>query len=129
MPDSTTSRLATARVPLVIGAVVIGGLIGYAGMVGFGGMKAAGGDPTCRAAAGRIAGGGAIERVNADISDQCAHQHRSGNERDPAPRGRLGRGDFGHIVCHPVSVMAMQSRNRRGDGRGLVNSEVVSKRS
>jgi len=50
MPDSTTSRLATARVPLVIGAVVIGGLIGYAGMVGFGGMKAAGGDPTCRAA-------------------------------------------------------------------------------
>jgi thiol-disulfide isomerase/thioredoxin len=50
MPETSTSRLATARVPLVIGAVVIGGLIGYAGMVGFGGMKASGGDPTCRAA-------------------------------------------------------------------------------
>ena len=49
MPETSTSRLATARVPLVIGAVVIGGLIGYAGMVGFGGMKASG-DPACRAA-------------------------------------------------------------------------------
>jgi thiol-disulfide isomerase/thioredoxin len=35
----------------VIGAVVVGGLIGYAGMVGFGGLKTgAGGDPACRAA-------------------------------------------------------------------------------
>jgi thiol-disulfide isomerase/thioredoxin len=50
MPETSTSRLATARVPLVIGAVVIGGLIGYAGMVGFGGMGAAGGDPACRPA-------------------------------------------------------------------------------
>jgi thiol-disulfide isomerase/thioredoxin len=50
MPETSTSRLATARVPLVIGAVVIGGLIGYAGMVGFGGMGASGGDPACRAA-------------------------------------------------------------------------------
>jgi thiol-disulfide isomerase/thioredoxin len=50
MPDSSASRLATARVPLVAGAVVIGGLIGYASMVGFGGMKASGGDPACRAA-------------------------------------------------------------------------------
>ena len=49
MPETSTSRLATARVPLVIGAVVIGGLIGYAGMVGFGGMGASG-DPTCRPA-------------------------------------------------------------------------------
>jgi thiol-disulfide isomerase/thioredoxin len=49
MAETSTSRLATARVPLVIGAVVIGGLFGYAGMVGFGG-KAAGGDPACRAA-------------------------------------------------------------------------------
>jgi thiol-disulfide isomerase/thioredoxin len=49
MPETSPSRLATARVPLVIGAVVIGGLIGYAGMVGLGG-KAAGGDPACRAA-------------------------------------------------------------------------------
>src|ERR1700750_212931 len=50
MPQTSTSRLATARVPLVIGAVVIGGLIGYAGMVGFGGMGASGGDPICRPA-------------------------------------------------------------------------------
>ena len=49
MPETSTSRLATARVPLVIGAVVIGGLIGYVGMVGFGGMGASG-DPTCRPA-------------------------------------------------------------------------------
>jgi thiol-disulfide isomerase/thioredoxin len=49
MPETSPSRLATARVPLVIGAVVIGGLIGYAGMVGLGG-RAAGGDPACRAA-------------------------------------------------------------------------------
>jgi thiol-disulfide isomerase/thioredoxin len=51
MPETSTSRLATARVPLVVGAVVIGGLIGYAGMVSFGGMKASG-DPACRAAVG-----------------------------------------------------------------------------
>src|ERR1700760_3251426 len=50
MPEtSTSSRLATARVPLVIGAVVIGGLIGYAGVV-MGGMGTSGGDPTCRPA-------------------------------------------------------------------------------
>ena len=47
MPETSTSRLATARVPLVIGAVVIGGLIGYVGMVG---MGASGGDPSCRPA-------------------------------------------------------------------------------
>jgi len=42
---------ATRRVPLVIGAVVIGGLIGYAGIAGFGGLKGgAGGDPACQAA-------------------------------------------------------------------------------
>src|ERR1700760_931098 len=51
MPEtSTSSRLATARIPLVIGAVVIGGLIGYAGMVGMGGMGTSGGDPACRPA-------------------------------------------------------------------------------
>jgi thiol-disulfide isomerase/thioredoxin len=49
MPETPTPRLATARLPLVIGAVVIGGLIGYAGMAGLGG-KATGGDPACRAA-------------------------------------------------------------------------------
>jgi thiol-disulfide isomerase/thioredoxin len=50
MPETSASRLATARVPLVIGAVVIGGLIGYAGMVGMGGRGASGGDPSCRPA-------------------------------------------------------------------------------
>jgi thiol-disulfide isomerase/thioredoxin len=50
MPETSTSRLATARVPLVIGAVVIGGLIGYAGMAGFGGLGVSGGDPICRPA-------------------------------------------------------------------------------
>jgi thiol-disulfide isomerase/thioredoxin len=52
MPDAPQPRLtATRRIPIVIGAVVIGGLIGYAGMTGFGGVKGgAGGDPACRAA-------------------------------------------------------------------------------
>jgi thiol-disulfide isomerase/thioredoxin len=39
------------RLPIVVGAVVIGGLIGYAATGGFGGLKrGAGGDPACRAA-------------------------------------------------------------------------------
>ena len=50
MPETSPSRLATARIPLVIAAVVIGGLIGYAGMVGMGGIGASGGDPSCRPA-------------------------------------------------------------------------------
>jgi len=52
MPDQPTPLPPVARrLPYVIGAVVIGGLIGYAGMVGFGGLKGgAGGDPACRAA-------------------------------------------------------------------------------
>jgi len=52
MPDQGTPLPPVAwRLPYVIGAVVIGGLIGYAGMVGFGGLKGgAGGDPACRAA-------------------------------------------------------------------------------
>ncbi|MBV8923889.1 MAG: TlpA family protein disulfide reductase [Bradyrhizobium sp.] len=49
MPETAPFRLATARLPLVIGAVVLGGLIGYIGVVGLGDMKA-GGDPACRAA-------------------------------------------------------------------------------
>jgi len=52
MPDSPQPLpRAARRVPLVIAAVVVGGLIGYAGMVGFGRLKGgAGGDPACRAA-------------------------------------------------------------------------------
>src|ERR1700744_3161229 len=50
MPENPPPRAtATRRVPLVIGAVVIGGLIGYAGIAGFGG-RSAGGDAPCRAA-------------------------------------------------------------------------------
>ena len=52
MPETPTTRAAaTRRIPIVVGAVVIGGLIGYAGIAGFGGLKgASGGDPACRAA-------------------------------------------------------------------------------
>ena len=52
MPETPAPRpAATRRIPIVIGAVVIGGLIGYAGLAGFGGLKgASGGDPACRAA-------------------------------------------------------------------------------
>jgi len=49
MPETPTLPPAlTRRIPLVIGAVVIGGLIGYAGTVGL--KSGAGGDPACRAA-------------------------------------------------------------------------------
>ena len=49
MPETPAARpAATRRIPIVIGAVVIGGLIGYAGLTGFKG--ASGGDPACRAA-------------------------------------------------------------------------------
>jgi thiol-disulfide isomerase/thioredoxin len=51
MPESPSPRPApTRRIPLVIGAVVIGGLIGYATMTGLGLKGGAGGDPACRAA-------------------------------------------------------------------------------
>jgi thiol-disulfide isomerase/thioredoxin len=59
MPESPLPRpAATRRIPLVIGAVVIGGLIGYAAMTGLGLKSGPGGDPACRAAvetASRIA--------------------------------------------------------------------------
>jgi len=42
---------ATRRLPLAIGAVLIGGLIGFAGVYGVGGLKRnASGDPACRGA-------------------------------------------------------------------------------
>jgi thiol-disulfide isomerase/thioredoxin len=51
MPDTPpVAPAATRRIPIAIGAVVIGGLIGYAGIAGFGGLKGAAGDPACRAA-------------------------------------------------------------------------------
>jgi thiol-disulfide isomerase/thioredoxin len=51
MPESPAPRpAATRRIPLVIGAVVIGGLIGYGAMTGLGLKGDPGGDPACRAA-------------------------------------------------------------------------------
>jgi thiol-disulfide isomerase/thioredoxin len=50
---------ATRRIPLVIGAVLIGGVIGFAGVYGTGGLwRNAAGDPACRPAvalAGKLA--------------------------------------------------------------------------
>src|ERR1700704_731972 len=52
MPELPSPRpAATRRIPIVMGAVLIGGLIGFAGMRGIGGLKGnAPGDPACRGA-------------------------------------------------------------------------------
>ena len=53
MPESPLSTPATPsrRIPLAIGAVLVGAVIGFAGIYGFGGLKrTAAGDPACRAA-------------------------------------------------------------------------------
>src|SRR5215813_8712632 len=53
MPESPLSAPATPsrRIPLAIGAVLVGAVIGFAGIYGFGGLKrTAAGDPACRAA-------------------------------------------------------------------------------
>src|ERR1700674_759227 len=52
MPDRPSPRpAATRRIPLVIGAVAIGAVIGFAGVYGIGGLKRnASGDPACRPA-------------------------------------------------------------------------------
>ena len=52
MPDTPPSRPARSRRPLVIGAVVIGAIIGYAAVANFDGMwrSAAPVDPTCKPA-------------------------------------------------------------------------------
>ncbi len=51
MPENPSPRsAATRRIPLVIGAVVIGGLVGYGAMAGLGLKGGATGDPACRAA-------------------------------------------------------------------------------
>src|SRR5450755_147013 len=52
MPEQTPPRpTATRRIPLAIGAVVIGAVIGFAGIYGFGGLKRnAAGDSICQPA-------------------------------------------------------------------------------
>ena len=52
MPETPSPRTAaTRRIPLAIGAVVIGVAIGFAAIYGFGGLKReAAGDPACRPA-------------------------------------------------------------------------------
>src|ERR1700675_922566 len=52
MPDMPTPRPAvTRRIPLAIGAVVVGALIGFAGVYGIGGFRrGAGGDSACNGA-------------------------------------------------------------------------------
>jgi thiol-disulfide isomerase/thioredoxin len=52
MPEQPSPRpAATRRLPIAIGAVVIGALIGFAGVYGIGGLKRnATGDPACRGA-------------------------------------------------------------------------------
>ncbi|HTB02042.1 MAG TPA: TlpA disulfide reductase family protein [Bradyrhizobium sp.] len=52
MPDLPSPRpQATRRIPIAIGAVVIGAAIGFAGVLGIGGLRRnASGDPACRAA-------------------------------------------------------------------------------
>src|SRR5436190_11251892 len=52
MPETPSPRLAaTRRIPIAIGAVLVGGLIGFAGVYGLGGLKrGAGGDSACAGA-------------------------------------------------------------------------------
>jgi thiol-disulfide isomerase/thioredoxin len=52
MPELPTPRpTATRRIPLAIGAVLIGAAIGFAGVYGIGGLRrSAAGDPACRGA-------------------------------------------------------------------------------
>jgi thiol-disulfide isomerase/thioredoxin len=52
MPETPSSRpTATRRIPVAIGAVLIGAVIGFAGVYGIGGLRRnSGGDPACRPA-------------------------------------------------------------------------------
>jgi thiol-disulfide isomerase/thioredoxin len=52
MPETPSPRpVATRRIPIAIGAVLIGAVIGFAGVYGIGGLRRnAGGDPACRPA-------------------------------------------------------------------------------
>ena len=48
---AATSKAATRRIPFAIGAVLIGGVIGFAGVYGIGGLnRQPAGDPACRPA-------------------------------------------------------------------------------
>ena len=51
MPDDLSPRpTVTRRIPIVIGAVLIGAVIGFAGVYGIGGLRRNTGDPACRPA-------------------------------------------------------------------------------
>ena len=52
MPETSPPRsAATRRIPLAVGAVLVGGLIGFAGVYGIGGLRrGAGGDSACSGA-------------------------------------------------------------------------------
>jgi thiol-disulfide isomerase/thioredoxin len=52
MPDNpSASSPALRRIPIVVAAIVIGGVLGYVGTFGLGSLRGgAGGDPACRAA-------------------------------------------------------------------------------
>jgi thiol-disulfide isomerase/thioredoxin len=51
MPETPSPRSATRRIPIAIGAVLIGAALGFAGVYGIGGLQRnAGGDPACRPA-------------------------------------------------------------------------------
>src|SRR3954452_1438905 len=51
MPETTPRPAATRRIPIAIGAVLIGAAIGFAGVYGFGGLKrGSGGDSDCAGA-------------------------------------------------------------------------------
>jgi thiol-disulfide isomerase/thioredoxin len=51
MPETPSPRSATRRIPIAIGAVLIGAALGFAGVYGIGGLRRnAGGDPACRPA-------------------------------------------------------------------------------
>ena len=52
MPETSAPRpAATRRVPIAIGAVLIGAAIGFAGVYGFGGLKRSSGDDSACASA------------------------------------------------------------------------------
>src|ERR1700749_4048154 len=51
MPETSPPPTATRRIPIAIGAVLIGAVIGYVGVYGIGGLgRNTAGDPTCRPA-------------------------------------------------------------------------------
>ena len=51
MPETPSPRpTATRRIPIAIGAVLIGAVIGFAGVYGIGGLRRNTGDPACRPA-------------------------------------------------------------------------------